>query len=41
MVLDHAVLADIDPVLEAELVGHLPLGTLAQPHLDLTSGLDA
>ena len=29
---DHAVLAHIDPVLETKLVGHLPLGTLAQPH---------
>lgn len=29
---DHAVLADVDAVLEAELVRHLPLGTLAQAH---------
>ena len=32
MVLDHAVLADIDPVLEAELIRDLTFGTLAQPH---------
>ena len=28
----HAILADVDPMLEAELVRHFPLGTLAQPH---------
>lgn len=28
----QAVLADVDPVLEAEQVGHLPLGALAKPH---------
>jgi len=33
----HAMLADIDPVLETELVGHFPLGTLAQPHLSCRS----
>ena len=31
---DHAVLADVDPVLEAELVRHLPLRALAQTHAD-------
>ena len=29
---DHAVLADVDPVLEAELVRHLPLRALAESH---------
>jgi hypothetical protein len=29
---DHAMLADIDSVFKAELVGHLPFGTLAQAH---------
>ena len=32
MFLDHAMLADIDPVLEAELVGYFPLGTFTQSH---------
>jgi len=30
---DHAVFADVDPVLEAEEVGHLALGALAEAHL--------
>ena len=34
---DHAVLAHIDTVLKTKLVGHLPLGTLAQPHLSVNS----
>ena len=28
----QTVLADIDPMFEAEQVGHLPLGALAKPH---------
>ena len=32
MPVDHAVLADVDPVLEAELVRHLPLRALAETH---------
>ena len=32
MFLHHAVLAHVDPVLEAELVRHLALGALAQTH---------
>lgn len=32
VLLHHAVLAHVDAVLEAELVGHLALGALAQAH---------
>ena len=32
MPVDHAMLADVDPVLEAELVRHLPLRALAETH---------
>ncbi len=32
VLLHHAVLTHIDPVLKAELVGHLPLRTLAETH---------
>ena len=35
MLFDHAVLADVDTVFEAKLIGDLTLGTLAQTHLDL------
>ena len=29
---DHAVLAHVHSMLKAELIGHLPLGTLAEAH---------
>lgn len=29
---DHAMLAHVDAMLEAELIGHLPFGALAEPH---------
>ena len=32
VLVDHAVLADVDPVLEAEQVRHLPQRALAQAH---------
>ena len=35
MLLHHAVLADVDPVLEAEEVGHLALRAFAQTHLEI------
>ena len=37
MLLDHAVLADVDPVLEAKLVRHLALRALAQTHRTLNN----
>lgn len=30
---DEAVFTDIHPVLKAEQIGHFPLGTLTQPHV--------
>ena len=35
MPFDNAMLADVDPVLEAEQIGHLPLGALAKTHSGL------
>ena len=32
---DNAMLTDVDPVLEAEQIGHLPLGALAKTHSGL------
>lgn len=35
VILDDAMLTDVDSVFEAKLVGHLPFGTLTKAHLDL------